>query len=657
MRPSSPVWVMSMVAFATLRPAAADVVVDLGSGMLAGGESRVVEIELDGFMTGFEIAFVCTPAGGSWASDLAFWVEDPAGNASIQFGGYDVLFADVNGGTWSFHGPDSGKPGSYAEERSIVHHGSGLWRFSIGNGWDASAGAAFDQVVVTVRTASFDACGGGEACTAAHASPGCSNAICCGTVCGIDPSCCDASWDQMCVDAAASLCGLYVHTCPSGGPANDCPADATLVASGDSIAFDTSSAHGTAPPGCEDYDPTLHAEVWYRFEASASGLLVASTCGTANFDTKMRGYRLGAGPFDPNELPSLLAACSDDGSGCANYTSSLAIAVEPGEALLVAVGGYEGDRGSGTVSFSFIPTAAGCGAPGSADCCEPHALGYCADAACCEAVCAIDPACCLESWDALCANFALETCSPACGEVLPRQTCAEPGAHPIASSPDTSLATRCIACQVAGLSLANTFARVFSREELGASYAFGCVDFGLDNSGHYLEGELAAWIDPDGGAPSAGELVPLAAWDVGLYHGAAQLATVSGEPICIELEPTQTLVVTLSIPPSSTGFATGAGGETSEGATYLLAEECGIADFVSMAALGHPNRHWYVRLAGVRGCGETIEADLDFDGRVNGADLGILLLAWGTADPAADLDRDGVVSGSDLGLLLLQWTS
>ncbi len=257
----------------------------------------------------------------------------------------------------------------------------------------------------------------------------------------------------------------------------------------------------------------------------------------------------------------------------------------------------------------------------------------------------------------VCANFALETCSPACGEVLPRQTCAEPGAHPIASSPDTSLATRCIACQVAGLSLANTFARVFSREELGASYAFGCVDFGLDNSGHYLEGELAAWIDPDGGAPSAGELVPLAAWDVGLYHGAAQLATVSGEPICIELEPTQTLVVTLSIPPSSTGFATGAGGETSEGATYLLAEECGIADFVSMAALGHPNRHWYVRLAGVRGCGETIEADLDFDGRVNGADLGILLLAWGTSNPAADLDRDGVVSGSDLGLLLLQWTS
>jgi hypothetical protein len=45
-------------------------------------------------------------------------------------------------------------------------------------------------------------------------------------------------------------------------------------------------------------------------------------------------------------------------------------------------------------------------------------------------------------------------------------------------------------------------------------------------------------------------------------------------------------------------------------------------------------------------------SDLDGDGFINGADLGVLLLAWGTADPLADLSADGLVDGADLGILL-----
>ncbi len=49
-------------------------------------------------------------------------------------------------------------------------------------------------------------------------------------------------------------------------------------------------------------------------------------------------------------------------------------------------------------------------------------------------------------------------------------------------------------------------------------------------------------------------------------------------------------------------------------------------------------------------------ADLDHDGRVDGADLGTLLGAWGaTGAGPADLDHDGVVDGSDLGELLGWW--
>lgn len=47
--------------------------------------------------------------------------------------------------------------------------------------------------------------------------------------------------------------------------------------------------------------------------------------------------------------------------------------------------------------------------------------------------------------------------------------------------------------------------------------------------------------------------------------------------------------------------------------------------------------------------------DLDCDGLVDGADLGLLLAAWGTSDPTADIDDDGDVDGADLGLLLAGW--
>ena len=51
-------------------------------------------------------------------------------------------------------------------------------------------------------------------------------------------------------------------------------------------------------------------------------------------------------------------------------------------------------------------------------------------------------------------------------------------------------------------------------------------------------------------------------------------------------------------------------------------------------------------------------ADLNHDGVVNGADLGILLAAWGTCSGSpctGDLNNDGVVNGADLGILLAAW--
>lgn len=49
-------------------------------------------------------------------------------------------------------------------------------------------------------------------------------------------------------------------------------------------------------------------------------------------------------------------------------------------------------------------------------------------------------------------------------------------------------------------------------------------------------------------------------------------------------------------------------------------------------------------------------ADLNGDGEVNGADLGILLAAWGGGG-AADINGSGTVDGADLGILLAAWGS
>jgi hypothetical protein len=49
-------------------------------------------------------------------------------------------------------------------------------------------------------------------------------------------------------------------------------------------------------------------------------------------------------------------------------------------------------------------------------------------------------------------------------------------------------------------------------------------------------------------------------------------------------------------------------------------------------------------------------ADLNQDGVVNGADLGLMLGSWGPCPGcAADLNADGIVNGADLGLLLGSW--
>ncbi|MCA9285010.1 MAG: hypothetical protein KDA22_07345 [Phycisphaerales bacterium] len=69
-----------------------------------------------------------------------------------------------------------------------------------------------------------------------------------------------------------------------------------------------------------------------------------------------------------------------------------------------------------------------------------------------------------------------------------------------------------------------------------------------------------------------------------------------------------------------------------------LASSPGVPDGLDLVSFGAP----------------SIPGDLDGDGDVDGADLGLLLAAWGGRGPA-DLDGNGIVDGADLGILLASW--
>ena len=68
-----------------------------------------------------------------------------------------------------------------------------------------------------------------------------------------------------------------------------------------------------------------------------------------------------------------------------------------------------------------------CGAPNANDCCAPSQTLGCSDGACCETVCAVDPSCCIFGWDLDCVNTANDLCK-SCGGGGGGSVCGDPNA-------------------------------------------------------------------------------------------------------------------------------------------------------------------------------------------------------------------------------------
>jgi len=148
-----------------------------------------------------------------------------------------------------------------------------------------------------------------------------------------------------------------------------------------------------------------------------------------------------------------------------------------------------------------------------------------------------------------------------------------------------------------------------------------------------------AEIDPTTGAVvqsfSLSGSVSINFGDIEVVGGTGNLLLVSSvEPRVVEYTPTGSFV-------SEVAHAAGIGSLSGIG----LGSGCGEAWVSSTGGT-------ISRIGGAYDPG--LVADLNNDGQVDGADLGVLLARWGT-DGSADLDGNGDVDGADLGLLLGAW--
>ncbi|MFO0828930.1 MAG: hypothetical protein U0572_12385 [Phycisphaerales bacterium] len=185
---------------------------------------------------------------------------------------------------------------------------------------------------------------GAGPCGIPHPTPRCSDLGCCETVCAIDPSCCDSNWDLGCATIALAQCLDAPYSCTAGGgvPPNDCAPNAMLLAIGSVATSDTTFASTDGPDDAPECAPGK--DVWYRVFAPTAGKLHLSLCGATNFDSTMAVYELGASPtVDPTAVfdGTHLVGCDDDGCGVVGGASQLDVTV-PADGLwyLVRVGGH-----------------------------------------------------------------------------------------------------------------------------------------------------------------------------------------------------------------------------------------------------------------------------------------------------------------------------
>ncbi|MBL9149998.1 MAG: hypothetical protein JNM94_15015 [Phycisphaerae bacterium] len=261
------------------------------------------------------------------------------------------------------------------------------WEFCCEIVWDAACAKAADFYC--------QGCGspGAGNCNSVHEGFGCVDAVCCGSVCAVDPDCCTLSWDQTCVEWANIFCpgcgSPLVGACcwPHAGPYCD-----------DAACCETVCAA----------DPFCCSTTWDNvcvLVANASCNLTLCNCGDPSAGLcKTVHATPGCSDFE-----CCTAVCSADSYCCA----------------------AEWDFACTLLTLEFCDSLATCGDLGKGSCFVKHDTPGCDDGGCCERVCDIDPLCCEIAWDLDCVFFADSVCTD-CGD-LSTGSCFVPHGSPACS--------------------------------------------------------------------------------------------------------------------------------------------------------------------------------------------------------------------------------
>ena len=138
-------------------------------------------------------------------------------------------------------------------------------------------------------------------------------------------------------------------------PVNDLCADALVIGDGDT-SFVTIDAEtdGPAHPDsdCDNAgNDQVGQDIWYCYTATCTGPIEVSTCGTADFDTRIAIYDECSCPANEERL----LACNDDtnpSGDCPGFTSIAVADVVEGDSYLIRIGGFDTRSGTGTVNIT-----------------------------------------------------------------------------------------------------------------------------------------------------------------------------------------------------------------------------------------------------------------------------------------------------------------
>jgi len=207
--------------------------------------------------------------------------------------------------------------------------------------------------------------------------------------------------------------------CPSIPDNDDCQA-AEFISGEGLFDFNTALAttDGNAHTDCIfAFEDQIIKDVWFCWEAPCDGTVFAETCGMTDIDSKLAVYDGCACPVGDETL----LACNDDRCGPYPYLQSrIAFEAVAGQSYLLRVGAYPQastlDEQGGPGSLELSCGLSAC--PGAGSCFAPNGSPGCDDQACCERVCEIDSVCCDVAWDDYCQAEAEGLCGgnfTACG--------------------------------------------------------------------------------------------------------------------------------------------------------------------------------------------------------------------------------------------------